>query len=104
MQPRPVIRRHERSASADFHRVSKRLSFIIENPDEHKAGTLSEYGLQVTRVSSDDGVDVISEWFGANMNIWSGKHGHENASERKRRPSSYRKPPPPVPVEWLNSQ
>ncbi|KJA22569.1 hypothetical protein HYPSUDRAFT_87395 [Hypholoma sublateritium FD-334 SS-4] len=103
-QLRPVVRRHELSASADFRRASNRLSFIIENPDENKAGILSEYGLQVTRVSSDDGADVISEWFGANMNLWSGKKGHESAAERKRRPSSYRKPAPPVPVELLSSQ
>jgi hypothetical protein len=95
--------------SSDFLRAPHRLSFIIESPDELGAGCADDFGLQVSHVSSDADGDVMSEWFGADIKLWSARIGHEArnstasvTSERKKRSSSYRKPPPPVPSEYLN--
>lgn len=106
--------RHRKSltasiASSDFRRAQHRLSFIIESPDEHGAGCAEDFGLHVSRVTSDADGDVMSEWFGADIKLWSARIGQEArnstasvASERKKRSSSYRKPPPPVPSEYLD--
>ncbi|KAF8960824.1 hypothetical protein BDZ97DRAFT_1905782 [Flammula alnicola] len=117
-RPRPP------SGTKNFKRVNQRLSLIIESPDEHGAGCTEEFGLHVSRIASNefDDADVLSEWFGTEIKLWSTRKGYEgwnnsttapavsaNATlelpfgsrgtvERKKRPSSYRKPPPPLPV------
>ncbi|KAF9477226.1 hypothetical protein BDN70DRAFT_995113 [Pholiota conissans] len=115
--PRPALG-HKGSLTASITssvsgRVQHRLSFIIESPDEHSAE--KDFGLHVSRVTSEtaDG-DVMSEWFGTDIRLWSAMKGLEGRNstisiasiERnanlKRRSSSYRKPAPPVTSDCLN--
>jgi len=91
-----------------FKRVKEKLSLILETPDEY--GNSQQQGAPLSRVSSTDSSDFQSEWYrsaaGSQSSFWDSQSttstnittpASSSPAVSIKRPSSYRKPPPPIP-------
>ncbi|CAA7270412.1 unnamed protein product [Cyclocybe aegerita] len=103
----------------DFKRIKERLSFIVENPDEHGNGCPEEFGLSRVSSKMSDSIPEFKSDCGEAVNMWGTRKGYEGwapatppkddapptsptqrlSGEVKKRPLSYRKPVPPIPTD-----
>ncbi|KAF8810565.1 hypothetical protein BYT27DRAFT_7091459 [Phlegmacium glaucopus] len=121
-QAQPPSSSRPGSALSAPRQITTSLSFIIESPDEHGIGCAEEFGQSP---KPGNNTTFKSEWTvstgGAEIKLWSTRRGYEgwhpkspskssqisprpplppsflSNTESKKRPSSYRKPVPPIP-------